>query len=458
MVQRLIKAERLVTSHPIPWPKASSGLTIKTHLVTYTSLELGIEVTHCVLIAQQKNKNILLSHPNLFLYKHTRSSIASSTRHATLISMFYRFLATQPKMKGIELGNYHALADNKDICRWQVHRQLERLERNSPKPTSETIFEDAKVLLIFFKWLNDHGYVTNVDVQVRNWRANFRSGRMLNYIDRIAKSTISSKNIRVLDKQSRQKKFDFLITNDEIKALLQSYADPVYAVLFQLGLGTAMRPMDLVRFPYVGNGANKHVMPFSEMDKRSVTTQYTVHNSKGRKDREITIHMDDLRSLEENYIIPYYSIRKQLYKKRFKQDCPPDVLFLTDRGIPVDPDRIASRTNDAKVKAMKIDPTFRSHINFYQSRHWWPTQYLINMFGERLLTENMEVIYLAAAQVLTQQMGHEDVATSYKFYVDMARVLMFVHRGKALDLIRAPERSVSSFIQRLRPVDRERSS
>ncbi|MBW1245512.1 hypothetical protein I7860_02345 [Pseudomonas tolaasii] len=62
--------------------KASAGLRIKTQQVTYNSLELGTQVTHSVLIAQQKNKQILLSNPNLFLYKHTRSSMASSTRHA----------------------------------------------------------------------------------------------------------------------------------------------------------------------------------------------------------------------------------------------------------------------------------------------------------------------------------------------------------------------------------------
>lgn len=132
------------------------------------------------------------------------------------------------------------------------------------------------------------------------------------------------------------------------------------------------------------------------------------------------------------------------------------MLFLTDRGIPVDPDRIASRTYDAKMKAIVTDPKFRSHINFYQSRHWWPTQFFINMFGDRLLEDNLEVLYLAAAQVLTQQMGHEDLETTYKFYVDMARVLMYVHKGKALDLIRAPEHSVSGFIERLRPVDRNK--
>ena len=162
--------------------------------------------------------------------------------------------------------------------------------------------------------LNEHGYVTNVDVQTRTWRANFRSGRMLNYIDQVARTRISSKNIRVLDKQSRQKQYDFLITDQEIKLILQSYSDPVYASIFMLALGTAMRPMDLVKFPYLGNGENKHIMPYSEMEKHGVTTQYTSTTAKGGKDREITIHMDDLKALEENYIIPHYGTRKQLYK------------------------------------------------------------------------------------------------------------------------------------------------
>lgn len=436
--------------------RSGNALSIKAHLVTYNSVELNGDVTHYVLVAKQKNQNILLSHPNLFLYKNTRSSKATSVRYATIISMFYRFLATQRKMKGMDLGYYHALADNRDIRRWQVYRQVDRLERNSAKPASETIFEDAKVLLSYFRWLNEHGYVTNVDVQMRTWRANFRSGRMLNYIDKIAKSGVSSKNIRVLDRKSRQSKFDFLITNDEIKVLLQSYADPVYAAIFLLGLGTAMRPMDLVRFPYLGNGENKHIMPYSQMKKAGVTTKYAVIDSKGHKDREIVIHMDDLKALEENYIIPYYGIRRQLYKQRFKQPCPPDVLFLTDRGIPVTEMRIASRTHDAKKNAVKLDPTFRINNTFYQTRHWWPTQFLINMFGDRLLTENLEVLYLAAAQILKQQMGHDDEATTYKFYIDMARVLMFVHKGHALDLIRTPDLSVTGFIDQLKPIDRSK--
>src|SRR5690606_34836996 len=136
-------------------------------------------VTHCILIAQQEGKNILLSHPNMFLYKTTRASIKTSVRYASIISMFYRFLSTQEKMKGKELGVYHMLADNKDIMRWQVQRQIDRVERQSLRPSSETIFEDAKILLIYFRWLNAHGYLSNVEVQLKTWQANFRSKRML---------------------------------------------------------------------------------------------------------------------------------------------------------------------------------------------------------------------------------------------------------------------------------------
>ncbi|MBW1245510.1 hypothetical protein I7860_02335 [Pseudomonas tolaasii] len=66
-----------------------------------------------------------------------------------------------------------------------------------------------------------------------------------------------------------------------------------------------MRPLDLVKLPYLGNGENKHIMPYSDMEKRGVTTQYTVYSSKGGENREITIHMDDLKALEENYIISH---------------------------------------------------------------------------------------------------------------------------------------------------------
>lgn len=424
-------------------------LTIRSKEVTYNSVEISMNVSHCILIAQQNEKNILLSHPNMFLYKTTRSSIKTSKRYASIISMFYRFLSTQEKMVGKDLGVYHMLTDNRDIMLWQVQRQIERVEKQSLRPSSETIFDDAKILLVYFKWLNDQGYLTNVQVTLKTWRANFRSRRMLNYVQLMTKNKIDAHNIRVLDKKNRQRKSNFLITDPEIKLLLENYSDPAYSAMFNLALGTAMRPMDLVKFPYIGNEDNKHILPYSEMDKHRVTTPYTVYKSKGNKDRVITIHMDDLKALEANYIIPYYAARKQLYKNRYGHACPPHTLFLNKKGEPIDEDMIASRTNYAKNKIIKTHPDFRTHLSFYQSRHWWPTQHLIATFGDRLLTESMEVLYLATAQALAAQMGHDDVQTTYKYYVDMARIIVLLHKGRTFDLITSPAQTVRSFMHGL---------
>lgn len=78
-------------------------LTIKSKEATYSD-EMSLTVSHCILIAEQNEQKILLSHPNLFLYKITRASIKTSIRYANIISMFYRFLSTQEKMAGKELG------------------------------------------------------------------------------------------------------------------------------------------------------------------------------------------------------------------------------------------------------------------------------------------------------------------------------------------------------------------
>lgn len=424
-------------------------LKINRKFITYNSVDIGSEVSHYILIAETINMSIMLSHPNLYLYHKTRSSRHTSIRYAGILSNFYIFLSTQEKMQDKDISTYHLLADNRDILRWQVQRQIERLERNSAKPSSESIFNDAQLLLNFFQWLHENKYQSNVDINLKSWRANFKNNRMLNYISSRAKFKIDASNIRVLDRKSRQKKFDFLISEMEIKALLESYVDPVYSILFCFALGTAMRPMDIVNFPFLGNADNKHILPFSEMKTQGETTNYTVYNSKGNKDRTIVIHMQELKALEDNYIIPFYARRKNLFKKRFGYDCPPHILFLNKNGIPVTPIMIAKRTNAAKALAMETTPGFRPHIDFYQARHWWPTQYLIVTFGEMLLTQATDALVLAVAQVITTQLGHEDIETTYKHYIDMARVIMLTHKGLALDLVNAHGRVAFNFTKLL---------
>lgn len=425
-------------------------LAIERKVINYQSADSGRECQHHVLIACVGQKNVLLSHPNLFLYEHALPSIETSSRYSSVISKFYRFLSTERRFADVDVADYHVLADNRYIKRWQVARQVARVNAQKDSPSSDTIFDDAKILLVFFNWLKECGYVTNVNVKTKTWIPNFKSSHMLNYVRRKASVSIDAKNIVVLDKERRQKKPKSLITNEEIRALIESYSDPVYAVMFKLSLGTAMRPMDLCRFPYIGNGPNKHIMPYSQMSKtESAKVEYLVKQSKGNKTRPIVINRADLKVLEDQYIRPYYAERARKYEKQFGEKCPPSILFLNSRGYPVTPSKVASRTNEAKKFALANYPGFRQGVRFYDARHWWPTMFLIRFFGEALLTTSADALYLAVGQVLKDQMGHEDLETTFKYYVDMGRLVLMAHKGMVHELIAEDDETVEQFIDRI---------
>lgn len=417
-------------------------IEIKTLPIKYKSIDsLGIAEHYILKTVNASGKEMLLSHPNLFLYHETNDSLNTSKRYAAIISKFYSYLSTQDKFLKADISKYHVIADNRDIKRWQIDRQTKRVEKQSVKPTSETIFEEARVLLNFFRWLLGVGYITNVSIQHKDWIANFKSKRMLNYIQKRAKTAIDSKNIQVLDKERRQSSSKSLITNQEIKALLNAYSDPVYSALLKLSLGTGMRPMELVQFPYIGNGKNKQIMPYSEMDKNNATVDYELIG-KGKKQRVIKVNIKDLKELDEQYIKKHYVKRKKKYEKKFGVDCPPSVLFLTKSGSPVTSGKISRRSNDAKLKAMKNYPEFREKITFYEARHWWPTMFVIEFFKEKLLTESSEVLYVAFAEALKNNMGHEELETTYEYYIDMARLVYSAQQGSVHELLVSPKKSV----------------
>lgn len=417
-------------------------IEIKTLPIKYKSIDsLGIAEHYILKTVNASGKEMLLSHPNLFLYHETNDSLNTSKRYAAIISKFYSYLSTQDKFLKTDISKYHVIADNRDIRRWQIDRQTKRVEKQSVKPTSETIFEEARVLLNFFRWLLGVGYTTNVSIQHKDWIANFKSKRMLNYIQKRAKTAIDSKNIQVLDKERRQSSSKSLITNQEIKALLNAYSDPVYSALLKLSLGTGMRPMELVQFPYIGNGKNKQIMPYSEMDKDNATVDYELIG-KGKKQRVIKVNIKDLKELDEQYIKKHYVERKKKYEKKFGVDCPPSVLFLTKSGSPVTSGKISRRSNDAKLKAMQNYPEFREKITFYEARHWWPTMFVIEFFKEKLLTESSEVLYVAFAEALKNNMGHEELETTYEYYIDMARLVYSAQQGSVHELLVSPKKSV----------------
>ncbi|VVP13936.1 hypothetical protein PS900_03491 [Pseudomonas fluorescens] len=402
--------------------------------------------THYVLIAKVKRKMIMLSHPNLYLLD-VSSSMATSNKYSNIISKFFRYLSTLDKYLEISVSSYHSLVDNEDIKGWQIQREIDRVAKQSKRPSTETIVDDGKVIYKFFEWLSKKKYPSCVNFQYTTWQPNFKDEQLLAHIKREALRTLDGRGVRALDREVSQNKSYSLPTNHEMKSLMLGYADPVYAAIFKLSLGTAMRPMELCEFPYLGNGENSHIMPFENMNFDSEVLEYQISKSKGGKSRKIAIHKLDLKALDDHYIKKYYAPRAELYEKRFGTRCPPSILFLSSRGIPITPTMISRRTVAARERAQKLDPSIRQSVRFYDARHWWPTIFLIRRFKKGLLGQMSEVRDAAAMQVIKDQMGHAHLITTYNHYLDLARVVMLAHEGFVHELVTNPSKNIERYLE-----------
>lgn len=409
-------------------------LNIQCKSLSYHSTILETLIHHYILIADYKKQKILLSVPNLYLYEKTRSSLQTSKRYATVISMFYRFLETQKAFRSLAPGDYHTIVRNLDIKRWQVSRHAARLKKESARPSSATIFDDALIVRNFFAWVVGSTFTCNVNIKKETWILNVKSDRMLNYIKKKAGIRIDSDPIRVLDRESRQHYQNPLITDWEIKLLLESYPDRVYATMFCLELATALRPIELCDFPYLGKGENKHILPRSQMPKGETQFPYQTVG-KGNKLRNVVIPAYALDDVEISYTKIEYAARRKKYKEKFGTACPPSILFLTVDGEPVTPKKISDATTYAKKLAHAKNPNFSMANDFYQARHWWPTMMVIQHHGEKLLTDAADVLDRALGQAIMNQMGHSNISTTYKHYVNLARTLVMARQGYVFEMI-----------------------
>ena len=289
-------------------------LSISRRILRYICVLTGKAMSHYILIAQSGSSMVMLSHANIYL-RYLSSSLDTSNRYSNVISMFYRYLAGVDKFQSVPLGSYLSLVDNQDIKNWQISRQTIRVANQSAKPSTETIIEDGKLIYGFLQWLDSQGYESCVKFEYKTWMPNFKDESLLAHIKKQALQILDGKGVQVLDRELRQNKSYSLPTDYELQSLIASYHDPVYAAMFKLSLGTAMRPIDLCRFPYLGNGANSHLMPCENMEFKGETTSYFIFTSKGNKSRTVKVHRLDLKALYDHYIKDHYARRADLYAK-----------------------------------------------------------------------------------------------------------------------------------------------
>jgi site-specific recombinase XerD len=229
------------------------------------------------------------------------------------------------------------------------------------------------------------------------------------------------------------------VTDKNHKAALGLMDDMVYRIIATIIRITGLRPRDLFQLPYRGKGVNDGFIPYELSELPPVIEKKDIHfyfRSKG-KDRSIEFPGVLWRIICELYI-PRRRERAEIYYKKHGISPKNDQLFLTEEGRVVNAYML--RYNFAKVveraRALPLDGpnlvfTGRRY-NPRMLRHSCATYFVyehlkkFNQLGRPYRYDP------AVDEKLRRILGHEDVETTYKYYVHL--VNRFHHDDLLADL------------------------
>ncbi|HAS6902114.1 TPA: site-specific integrase [Vibrio parahaemolyticus] len=392
------------------------------------------DISHHVLYTKYKGESVLLSAVNLFLYERCTSSIKTSDRYSQLFLRFFNFLIDTSNID-ITDTNFWRLATTADIKAWQGFQVKNRDSNNKSKPQDDTIYYNALIIFDFYVWAKNKGFPTLIRATSKDWIFNYRDeSRLLKSKNMLSGSSPDTGNIDIGKRSSRSSNRNkrsriTIMKNEDIRLLMSSFDDKVYPSILMLALSTGLRSSGCCDFPYIGYGENHHIRVYPDIENTIRNTDGTIPKTfsytveeKGSKVRTIQVNLAAWKSICEFYY-PLYLERRKLFIKKYPKLIHDNYFFLTSKGDPVTPKKIADATTYIKSK-----PALKGFKwSFRNSRDWYATNFVL----KRLTRKQIENNYYdhAVDKALQDQLGHADLRTTYMFYVRVASLILHLESG-----------------------------
>jgi len=301
----------------------------------------------------------------------------------------------------------------------------------------QTINDTMERVIAFYRWARDRGYPHYVDLSETYKIVTVRHEALLGSISHFVHSNefaLPTNRQNVIDHE-----LDKLIDNATFATAcrLLREDDVVYEHMARVMRHTALRPIDLRQLPFRGpsKGANCGFRPYSDKELaalwdpkneyfRSILFRFT---SKRGKRRIIPFPGDVWADLCDEWM-PERTKRAKLFREQ-RGYFPNEHLFLSRDGDPVTYKMLI--THFAKVARHSDYP--RERFTPYMLRHAWAT-YTVLYFAERRgWLGKIDHHDIRLEHLLKLFMGHEDLGTTYKYYVHLA--YLFNEGGVTGDLI-----------------------
>lgn len=292
------------------------------------------------------------------------------------------------------------------------------------RPSNKTIEDYIATLGYFFKWATEKGYkhywkmdLEKVTVQIKG------SSRMVKTETQVEKR-MHIGNGPTMHVDDERDKF---IHRENIPIIVELFDDVVYAFIVLVLWKTALRPKELFQLPYKGTGLNAGLKRYRDEELSELKEILFRFESKG-KDRGIKFPPDVWTVICRKWM-PERVKRAAIYHERNNGKMPPnDALFLTENGRVVTQKMLRDKFNkvakDPRCPEKKITPKM--------FRHAFATYFILDRIKQYNLLGKAYVYNAVIDAELREWMGHEDIDTTYKYYVHL--VNRYFHNGLLEDL------------------------
>lgn len=392
---------------------------------------------HHILIANLGIEKHLLSYVNIYLKEKCTSSLKTSENYANNLKNFFTYLYKTLPKEIRHSSDFWLSASTEYIKRWQRYRVRNRDKLKKTSPSDETIYNQASLVMEFYTWAADNDLPVRFQKKSLNDKSNSKSWRLdfKKFSKQKRKTQQVSQDSGLENISTEKNKYQrtrklYCMSNEDISSLLGAYSDPVYGACLMLSLATGMREEGVCQFPYIGTGLNAHIRTYPDIlatiPNSSKTFDFSIRE-KGKK-RTVQVNLAAWKAICENYLSLYHERKVKFleYRKTLPEhERPPinSIFFLTQKGKPVTPEKISQVTWAQKKKHLE---NFK--FTFHDGRGWFITRFLIRHLTREQISNH--VFDITVAEMLKEQIGHEDFETTYKHYVKVASLILETLDGK----------------------------
>jgi site-specific recombinase XerD len=306
------------------------------------------------------------------------------------------------------------------------------------KPSDSAIEFYIARLQSFYKWANENGYKHYWKMDTKKVIFTVRNRSMVNMnIERDALS-FHLQTGRSTHVDANRDKF---IHRENIPQIMRLFDDVVYAFIALIIWITALRPKELFQLPYKGTGLNEGLRRYQYDELEELTDILFEFESKGKR-RSIKFPAYLWVFICTTWM-PKRAERAALYRKKHGMMPPNIALFLSKSGDVVT--RKMLRDNFLKVAMEEECPENR--LTPYMFRHSFATYFVFGALKKSNLLGRAYVYNAVIDQALREWMGHNDIDTTYKYYVHL--VNRYFHNDLLDDIYKDENKAIFDIIERL---------